>query len=94
MGYQEWADLGHAGPQFFDPTDVFSFSSSRVYRGHYDREHEILVLEWNDGGLPYMYHNVYPNEWANLKRVKSAGKFVNRVLNSKPFAPYTGSLAA
>lgn len=92
MPYDESADLSTAGPQFFDPTDRWSFDSSRVARGWYDADHHVLVLDWVDGGLPTMYQNVQPNEWANLKRVKSAGKFVNRVLNAKPYAPYTGSL--
>lgn len=94
MGYEAWADLAHAGEQFFNPEPWVYFSSTRVSRAQYDPEHEILLVDWVDGGLPYMYHNVYANEWRNMKRVASLGKFINRVLNAKPYAPYTGPIAA
>lgn len=63
------------------------FDSSRVQRARYDSGQQILEVDWVDGGLSYLYQDVPPNIWANMQRVASVGKFVNRVLNQYPYAP-------
>ncbi len=71
----------------YDPGLWEYFSSSRVSRARYDSDNQILEVDWVDGGLPYVYLEVPPEIWRNMRRVKSVGKFVNRVLNAYPYAP-------
>lgn len=72
----------------YDPTPWWDFpASSRVRRARYDSANQILEVEWMKPGVPYLYFNVPPNIWGNMRRVKSVGKFVSRVLNQYSYAP-------
>jgi hypothetical protein len=71
----------------FDPGPWIGFRSSRVSRARYDPDNQVLEVDWVDGGLSYVYYDVPPNIWRNMQRVKSLGKFVNRVLNQYEYAP-------
>ena len=36
-------------------------------------------------GTPWAYNDVSPQEWERLRRVASTGRYINRVLNHKPY---------
>jgi hypothetical protein len=73
--------------------DWYVFDSSRVAEAAYDRESQNLFVRFQRPGqtVVYTYEGVQSNEWNNLKRSQSPGKFVNRVLNAKDYHPYRGS---
>jgi hypothetical protein len=63
------------------------YNSSRLYRARYDSSNQVLEVEWEDGGIPYVFLGVEPDVWHRMNNVVSVGKFVNRVLNKYPYAP-------
>lgn len=73
--------------QSYEPGEWVYFNSSRVYRARYDRKGQILEIQWMKPGMNYVYLDVLPSEWRNMRRVVSVGKFVNRVLSQHNYAP-------
>lgn len=71
----------------YQPGDWEFFDSTRVSRARYDGRHQLLEVDWVDGGLSYLYQDVPSNVWRNMQRSASVGKFVNRVLDQYPYAP-------
>lgn len=69
-----------AFPQI-DPTATTNPQRPRTKQAGYDRETGILRIRFRDG-TPWEYYDVPPNVWRNFRRVKSPGRFINRVLNS------------
>lgn len=63
--------------------------SSRVAEAAYDGSSGQLFVRWVKAGDSYVYPGVSRQEWRNFRRSASAGKYVNRVLNSKDY--YRGS---
>lgn len=66
------------------PQRWVQFDSSRCASAGYDSSSQRLYMLFHKpfpGGTAWTYHGVPPNVWKNLQRSKSAGKFVNRVLN-------------
>jgi hypothetical protein len=61
----------------------------RTQAAGYNRRRRELRVKFRDGSR-YVYKNVPPNIWANFKRVKSPGRFINRVLNAYPYERETG----
>ncbi|MFI6512848.1 KTSC domain-containing protein [Streptosporangium sp. NPDC050855] len=53
----------------------------RTQAAGYDRARQELRIEFRDGSR-YVYHDVPPSVWKNFRRVKSPGRYVNRVLNN------------
>jgi hypothetical protein len=73
------------------PERWFSFNSSRVLEAAYDSDAHRLLVRFvkPDGSVVYAYEGVLPNEWHNFRRASSAGKYINRVLNTKNYHPVT-----
>ena len=66
------------------------FNSSRVASAAYDPMTQRLLMLFQKpfpDGTPWTYHGVPPQVWRNLQRSKSAGKYVNRVLNHYRYNP-------
>ena len=66
------------------------FDSSRIASAGYDAESQRLYVLFHKpfpGGTTWTYHGVPSNVWRNLQRSKSAGKYVNRVLNNYRYNP-------
>ncbi len=70
----------------YQPTPSINPPRPRTLAAGYDRESETLRVRFRNGQV-YGYYNVPPNVWRNLRRVKSPGRFINRTLNSFPYAP-------
>lgn len=66
------------------PTSWVALDSSRVRDARYDPGNMQLQVHFRDG-TPWVYEDVPPNVWRNLKRSASPGRFVNRVLNDFPY---------
>jgi hypothetical protein len=65
-----------------------SFDSSRVAEAAYDPANQRLYVRFIKPvpeGTPWEYDGVTPSEWRNFRRAKSAGRYVNRVLNYKAY---------
>lgn len=62
-------------------------ASSRVEEAAYDKAHQRLYVGWKKPGQGYVYEGVPESVWRNFRRSASAGKFVNRVLNSYDYHP-------
>jgi hypothetical protein len=92
IGRQNPAALSAPEPGEDEPTDWYTFDSSRVSEAAYDAAAERLYVRFvkPDGSVVYVYDGVQANEWRNLRRSQSPGKYVNRVLNSKDYHRYRG----
>lgn len=69
----------------YEPTATSNPGDPRTHAARYWRDERVLQIEWGDGGVAYNYYQVSPEEWRRFVRVKSPGRFVNRVLNAKPY---------
>ena len=82
------------------PTNTSNRYRPRTIAAGYDRESETLRVQFrsphrqsrssqpwvDDGeGAVYDYYEVTPNEWRDIKRVVSTGKFINRRLAGKDY---------
>jgi KTSC domain-containing protein len=73
------------------PTGTYqNQASSRVAGAWYWKPHQRMAVTWRDGGQPYYYNDIDASEWRRFTTSKSPGKFVNRVLGSKPYGPIGG----
>jgi hypothetical protein len=84
LGNQE---RGGPVPITYFPTPTSNPPDPRTAAAGYDRQTQTLRIEWGDGGAAYNYYGVDPATWRNFQRVKSPGRFVNRVLNSHTYGP-------
>jgi hypothetical protein len=84
-------DAPRAEEQESTPKQWWDFQSSRIAAASYDRDHQTLFVQFvkqNGPGMPgpyYTYEGVSAQEWRNLRRSQSPGKYVNRVLNYKNY---------
>ena len=88
MPEQEGVD--YTFPQV-DPTSTTNPERPRTLQAGYHRERDeetgrlaetgTLRVRFRDG-TPWEYYDVPPNVWRNFRRVKSPGRFINRVLNN------------
>lgn len=69
----------------YQPTPSIDPPRPRTLAAGYDRESRTLRVRFRDG-TPWEYYGVEPNEWRNFRRVKSPGRYINRVLNNHPYA--------
>ena len=75
----------------YDPTDTSNPARPRTQKAGYDRKTQQLRVMFREGAARggetaiYVYYDVPPNVWRNFKRVRSPGKFINRVLNAYPY---------
>lgn len=81
---EEWIGGDGRVPQI-DPTNTSNPPRPRTLRAGYLRERGAasgtLWVVFRDG-TPWEYYDVPANVWRNFKRVKSPGRFINRVLNN------------
>lgn len=68
----------------YQPTPSVNPPRPRTLAAGYDKTTETLRIRFRDG-VVYAYNEVSEREWRNFRRVKSPGRFVNRVLNVKPY---------
>jgi hypothetical protein len=68
----------------YQPTPSINPPRPRTVAAGYSREERVLRIRFRDGAV-YGYADVSPREWNNFKRVKSPGRFINRVLNFKDY---------
>lgn len=68
----------------YQPTPSINPPRPRTLAAGYDSNNKIMRIEYRDGGT-YEYYNVLPNVWRNFKRVKSPGRFVDRVLKAQGY---------
>lgn len=68
----------------YQPTPSINPPRPRTVAAGYSKEEQVLRIRFRDGAV-YGYANVSQREWNNFKRVKSPGRFINRVLNFKDY---------
>lgn len=68
----------------YQPTPSINPPRPRTLAAGFDKSTQTLRIRFRDGPV-YAYNEVSQREWNNFKRVKSPGRFVNRVLNAKPY---------
>lgn len=72
-----------------DPTATTNPARPRTLQAGYYRDRGdptgVLRVRFRDG-TPWEYFDVPPNVWRNFRRVKSPGRFINRVLNQYPYS--------
>lgn len=81
---EDWVGADGRVPQI-DPTNTSNPPKPRTLRAGYLKERGeatgTLWVVFRDG-TPWEYYDVPANIWRNFKRVKSPGRFINRVLNN------------
>lgn len=70
----------------YQPTPSINPPRPRTLAAGYMKSQQTLRIRFRNGQV-YGYYNVPPNVWRNFKRVKSPGRFINRVLNFYPYGP-------
>jgi hypothetical protein len=82
-------ELADEVPEVYEPTPSTYTSHDghpRTSRAEYYPESYILRVFWGDEpGNAYNYYDVSRTEWASFRRVKSPGKYINRVLNNHTY---------
>ena len=68
----------------YQPTPSINPPRPRPLAAGYDRDTQTLRVRFRDG-TPWVYYEVSPEEWRNFRRVKSPGRYINRVLNAHPY---------
>jgi hypothetical protein len=69
----------------YQPTPSINPPRPRTLAAGYDPKTRTLRVRFRDG-TPWQYFDVSPEEWRNFRRVKSPGRYINRVLNAHPYA--------
>lgn len=68
----------------YQPTPSINPPRPRTLAAGYDKQTETLRIRFRDGPV-YAYNEVTPREWAAFRRTVSPGRYINRVLNVKPY---------
>lgn len=69
----------------YAPTPSINPPRPRTLAAGYDSKAKTLRIRFREGA-GYEYYNVPSRVWQNFKRVKSPGRFINRVLNNYEYA--------
>jgi|GEM_PF-5806594 len=69
----------------YQPTPSINPPRPRTLAAGYVKASQTLYVRFRNGQV-YCYYKVPPNVWRNFRRVKSPGRFINRVLNFYPYA--------
>lgn len=81
---EDWTGADGRVPQI-DPTNTSNPAHPRTLRAGYLKERGAatgtLWVVFRDG-TPWEYYDVPQQVWRNFRRVKSPGRFINRVLNN------------
>lgn len=64
------------------PTPSSNPANPRTRAASYYSQTQMMVVEWGDGGVPYAYYDVTPQDWDAFTQSDSPGKFINAVLNN------------
>jgi hypothetical protein len=78
---QDTPDRVYAPTASSNPTDPRTSSAT------YYSQTQMLVIQWGDGGVPYAYYDVTPQEYDAFERATSPGKYINAVLNNHNYGP-------
>lgn len=70
----------------YDPTKTINPPRPRTLMAEYDPAAQVLRVTFRSGAQ-YDYFGVEQRVWRNFRRVKSPGRYINRVLNFYPYAP-------
>jgi hypothetical protein len=68
----------------YQPTPSINPPRPRTLAAGYDKDTKTLRIRFREGAI-YAYNEVTPREWAALRRTVSPGRYINRVLNAKPY---------
>jgi hypothetical protein len=68
----------------YQPTPSINPPRPRTLAAGYDKDTRTLRIRFREGAV-YAYNEVTPREWAALRRTVSPGRYINRVLNAKPY---------
>jgi hypothetical protein len=71
----------------YAPTASSNPANPRTSAASYYSQTQVLLMEWGDGGVPYAYYDVTPQEWDAFTRADSPGRFINNVLNEHNYGP-------
>jgi hypothetical protein len=71
----------------YEPTASSKPSDPRTSAAGYDAATQRLMIQWGDGGTPYYYYGVTPQEWDAFQESSSPGRYINSVLNYKNYGP-------
>ena len=69
----------------YQPTPSINPPRPRTLAAGYDKDTRTLRVRFRDG-TPWEYYDVPPDVYRRFRRVKSPGRFINRVLNQYPYA--------
>lgn len=69
----------------YQPTPSINPPRPRTLAAGYDKDSRTLRVRFRDG-TPWEYYDVPPDVWRRFQRVKSPGRFINRVLNDYEYA--------
>jgi len=69
----------------YQPTPSINPPRPRTLAMGYDKDTQVMRVRFRDSA-GYEYYGVSPREWANMKRVRSPGRAINRVFNHKEYA--------
>lgn len=85
-GY-EWVDPSPTAWPFVKPDGMAGRPPGpRTQMVGYNRKDQRIRTVFRDG-TPWHYDDVSPEEWEQLRREPSTGRYINRVLNYKPYGP-------
>jgi len=75
----------------YAPTQTSDRSNPRTAAMQYWHDQQVMRVSWGDGGTPYLYYDVTPDEAKRFTKSTSPGRFINGNLNYKPYGPDAGS---
>ena len=70
----------------YQPTPSIEPGRPRTLAAGYDERTKTLRVRFRDG-TAWCYYDVPPATWRNFRRVRSPGRFINRVLNNFEYGP-------
>lgn len=76
-------------PITYQPTASSKPEDPRTAAMGYDPSTQRMLVQWGDGGTPYYYYDVTPQEWSAMQKTSSPGKMINRLFNHHNYGPVT-----
>lgn len=82
-GHSEFLDeqMGEIQPTY-SPTPSSNPSDPRTAKAGYDQLTQRMRVWWGDGGAPYDYYEITPQEWDSFQDADSPGKWINAIGNA------------
>jgi hypothetical protein len=72
--------------EYYDPTKSINPPRPRTEKSRYNAKTQRQEIMFRGGEASYVYEKVTPAEWLAFKKTDSPGRFINNVLNAKPYA--------